>query len=301
MNQNLPLVSIIIPFYNHNVFIQKTLDSILEDTYPNKEIIIINDGSTDPDDGNIVLWIQHNSDKVPVKYIKRGNKGLTKTLNELVQLSNGKYILPCASDDYLMNNTLKERVKILEQLESENKLVLVSDNIVVDNNNKLLFDSNLFDLRRVDAEKLYTDDGLKFAIINQWSFAGPSWIANKKLFTEYNLQFDENFIVEDWDFYLRISANNYAYFYNQKVSAYRWNPKQNNNSEAFNKRIKEDLCKTALKNSELFEEPYKQMLLDRSQIEEKNIKDIIKHINPIRWLSKRTKVIRYKFKRYLKA
>jgi alpha-1,3-rhamnosyltransferase len=75
---NFPLVSVLIPFYNHNRFIKKTLDSILEDSYPNKEIIIINDGSTDPDDSNITAWIEDNSESIPVSYSKRENRGVTK-------------------------------------------------------------------------------------------------------------------------------------------------------------------------------------------------------------------------------
>ena len=46
---NKPLVSFLIPYYNHKQYVDQTLESILNDTYPNKEIIIINDGSTDTD------------------------------------------------------------------------------------------------------------------------------------------------------------------------------------------------------------------------------------------------------------
>jgi len=46
---NKPLVSFLIPYFNHKQYISLTLDSILNDTYPNKEIVIINDGSTDTD------------------------------------------------------------------------------------------------------------------------------------------------------------------------------------------------------------------------------------------------------------
>ena len=298
----MPLVSIIIPFYNHNRFISKTLDSILEDTYPNKEIIIINDGSSNPDDSNIVQWIDNFQQKIQIRYLKRENKGLTKTLNELVHLSNGKYIVTCASDDYFINNTITKRVELLEQVESKNKLILISDNTVVDDNNKIIFNSNLFELRRVDIEKLSTDDGLKFSIIKQWSFAGASWIANRKLFDECNLYFDENLLVEDWDFFLRIVANNYALFYNEKVSAYRWTPKKHNKNDTFTKKFKNDLRQTALKNSELFDEPYKQWLLDYYNTKEKKgVKYWIKCIDPIHWITTRSKPLRYKLKRYLKA
>ena len=296
-----PLVSVIIAFYNHNQFIKKTLDSIIEDSYPNKEIVIINDGSTDPNDSNITQWIKDHKNLIKINYIKRENKGLTKTLNELVKISRGKYLLICASDDYLINNTVSKRVELLEEVEAKNKLILISDNIVVDNNDTLLFESNLFEFRRTNIEKLSSDDGLKYSIIKQWSFAGPSWIANRKLFDEHNLYFDENLLVEDWDFFLRIIAKNYALFYNEKVSAYRWEVNKSYSNDSAVKRIQNDLRQTALKNSQIFEEPYKQMLLDYCKEEEKSIKDYIKYIDPIRWFRTRTKPIRYRLKRYFKS
>lgn len=175
-----PLVSVIIPFYNHNHFIKQTLDSILEDSYPNKEIIIINDGSTNPDDTNIQKWIQKHKN-ANIQYIKRENKGVTKTLNELINLAKGDFILPCASDDYLINNTITDRVNLLLKL-YPNKLILISDNIVIDDRGKEIYSSNLFEYRKTDKELYFNDDGLKDIIINQWSFAGASWIAHKDLF-----------------------------------------------------------------------------------------------------------------------
>lgn len=294
---NYPLVSVLIPFYNHNRFIKKTLDSIKEDSYPNKEVIIIDDGSSQKNDSNIVNWINKYKKEIVVKYIKRENKGLTKTLNELIKISKGKYLLPCASDDYLVNNTLLDRVELLEKIESKNKLILISDNIVVDDNDKLLFASNLFEFRHTDRKKLFSDDGLKYSVIKQWSFAGPSWIANRKIFDVYNLYFDENLIVEDWDFFLRVIANNYALYYDQKVSAYRWH--ESNSCKTNGARIHHDLKKTALKNSNLFEEPYREMLKDFSEKQTKVQKYVwIKKIDPFRLIVKITKRYRYKIKNY---
>lgn len=302
MNTNdYPLVSVIIPFYNHNKYIKRTLDSIIEDLYPNKEIIIINDGSSDPDDSNITAWIEEYDESLPVKYIKRENHGVTKTMNELIDLSNGKYILPCSSDDYFVNNTITKRVELLEQVESKNKLILISDNIVVDERNNVLFDSNLFELRHVDSEKLSSDDGLKFSIIHQWAFAGPSWIANKKLFDEYNLYFDENLLVEDWDFFLRVVASEFALFYDEKVSAYRLHNNNTCRNNSLQKRMLEDFKNVALKNSKYFDEPFKSDLLNHAQNYEKQIKNYWKkNLNPFKWFRIKTKTIRYAIKNKFK-
>jgi len=214
---NLPLVSIIIPFYNHNHFIKQTLDSIVADTYENKEIIIINDGSPNPDDSNIVNWISEHKD-VSINYIKRENRGVSKTLNELIRLSTGKYIVVCASDDYLINNTIANRVKVLE--DTTDKLLLISDNIVVDDNGNKIYNSNIFEYRKGKLDGYLDNDKLKKTIITKWALAGACYIADRKIFDNVGF-YNEEIIIEDWDFFLRVVASDLALFYSEKVSAYR--------------------------------------------------------------------------------
>jgi len=266
---NFPLISVIIPFYNHNHFIKKTLDSILEDTYSNKEIIIINDGSSNPDDSNIINWIEQHKDDVSVQYIKRENRGLTKTLNELIRLSNGKYIVVCASDDYLINNTIKQRVNVLET--TPDTLVLISDNIVVDNDGNQLYDSNLFSYRTGIKQNYLDRNRLKKTIIKNWGLAGPCFIANKKVYTILG-NYDETLMVEDWDFFLRAVAHNYISFFDEKVSAYRLH---NNTFSDTSKKTKmlQDLAHTAKKNIKEFQSPYfKYLLLKQYKFIRKHIK-----------------------------
>ena len=65
-----PLISILIPYYNHNRYVASTLNSILEDPYPNKEIVVINDGSTESDSSDLLNWIDNNSHKMKIIYNK---------------------------------------------------------------------------------------------------------------------------------------------------------------------------------------------------------------------------------------
>jgi len=266
-----PLVSIIIPFYNHKKYIQQTLSSIIEDTYPNKEIIIINDGSSDPDDSDIVQWIKEHPN-VKIKYKKRENNGLTRTLNELVNLSDGKYIVICASDDYLINNTLTIRINILEN--SPNKMLLISDNIVVDDDDQLISNSNLFEMRKQKINSYNNDFGVKKMIVKRWSLAGPSWIAKKELFAIIG-KFDENLIVEDWDFMLKVVSKNLAQFYpDLKVSAYRLHPKNTISNPDKQIRMWEDLYYTAKKHIKSFKNPYFKYLMWKNS--RKNLKKLNK-------------------------
>ena len=116
-NNEKPLVSVVIPCYNHEKFVQDCIQSVIDQTYENIELIIIDDGSKD----NSVKVIQELADKYGFTFIHRPNKGLSATLNEGIRLSKGKYFSAIASDDILF----------LEKIEKlkEYKTVLI-DNVV---------------------------------------------------------------------------------------------------------------------------------------------------------------------------
>jgi len=268
-----PLVSFAIPFYNHNHFITHTLDSIFEDSYPNKEIIIKNDGSSNPDDSNSTKWIEKHSEQISIEYISRENKGVTKTLNELITLTHGKYIVLVASDDYLINNTVSDRVALLES--RPDKLMLVSDAIVVDDNNIKTYDSAMFEQRGSPKENYFSDKDLKKEIIKRWSVVGPTWFISKKLFDVVG-NFDEEIIIEDWDFYLRVVAKDLLLFYDNKVAAYRWHEDNTSKDPKSEYARTADLARTAHQNIMNFSFPYNYYLWRRYRSWNKKLKKIPK-------------------------
>ena len=100
-----PLVSILIPLYNHEKFVIDCLDSIKNEGYPSLEIIIVDDGSTD--DSLIIAsnWLKSNDKHfINSRIHSQENQGVVKTLNALISLSRGEYCLPIASDDILIPN-----------------------------------------------------------------------------------------------------------------------------------------------------------------------------------------------------
>ena len=255
---NEPLVSFLIPYFNHKQYVGQTLDSILSDTYPNKEVIIINDGSTDTDISVINDWISINSKTLPIKFISRENKGITKTFNELATASKGKYIVFCASDDYLINNTIRDRVSILEK--NQEKMVLIADTTVIDGNSETIHKSSIEDwlpYKRSNKENYFSDEGLAYEIINRWTLPGPCSMMNKKLFIESG-GYDETLFLEDWDFYLRAAAHKSIIYYDQKVAAYRIHGKNLSSKSKF--KLTYSLYLSAKKNYSLFSNPYKKQL-----------------------------------------
>ncbi len=259
MNTNdFPLVSILIPYYNHNHFIRQTLDSIIGDTYPNKEILIINDGSSDPDDSNIIKWIEQYRNKISVTYIKRENLGVTRTINELIDLAQGKYIVLIASDDFLINNTILKRVQLLEK--NPHKMVVISDNQVVDDDGKVLYQSNLFELREGKKKNYFFPFGIKREFIKRWGLAGPCFMVNKKVYDIIG-KYNQELIVEDWDFFLRAAAKNLIIFYDQPVSAYRLHGNNTITNKSKSRQMAYDLAQTAKNNIKNFDSWYFKFLL----------------------------------------
>ncbi|WP_083829471.1 glycosyltransferase family A protein [Oceanimonas sp. GK1] len=101
MNNN-PLVSVVIPCYNHAQFVQESIQSVIDQDYENIELIIIDDGSKD----NSVEVIQEMIPACEERFKRfefrhRPNKGLCATLNEGIGLAAGDIIGFCSSDDIL--------------------------------------------------------------------------------------------------------------------------------------------------------------------------------------------------------
>lgn len=107
-----PLVSVVIPAYNHEDYVEKAIESVMNQTYPHVELIVINDGSIDETDQSIVRSRTRFNDQFA--YVSRANRGLIATLNEGLALCSGKYIQTLASDDCLLPDKIEQQVAFLE-------------------------------------------------------------------------------------------------------------------------------------------------------------------------------------------
>lgn len=124
-----PLVSILIPTYNGEDFLSKAIQSALDQTYSNLEIIISDDGSTD----RTVKIAESFKDNcsIPYRIITHSNYGLVKNLNFSIQQAQGKYIKFIFQDDWLEPNCIKEMVNLAEQ-DSEIGLVFSPRQVLID-------------------------------------------------------------------------------------------------------------------------------------------------------------------------
>lgn len=101
------LVSIILPVYNAERYIDKCITSLLEQTYQNFELLIVNDGSTDKSLDKLLYW-ESLDDRI--KVFNQDNHGLISTLNFLIAESKGKFIARMDADDFCSANRLERQV-----------------------------------------------------------------------------------------------------------------------------------------------------------------------------------------------
>lgn len=106
---NDPLVSVITPTYNRAYIIKNAIDSVMNQTYPNWELIVIDDGSTD----NTKEVVESYQDQ-RIRYYKQNNQGPAKARNRAGRLAKGKWIAYIDSDNELLPNYLDTMVKWLK-------------------------------------------------------------------------------------------------------------------------------------------------------------------------------------------
>lgn len=100
-----PIVSIIIPVYNVEAYIEECLNSVIQQTEKNLEIIVINDGSTD-NSLDVVKKVAATDQRI--KVLEQENQGLSITRNNGIEIANGEFIMFLDSDDFLDIHCVKK-------------------------------------------------------------------------------------------------------------------------------------------------------------------------------------------------
>jgi glycosyltransferase involved in cell wall biosynthesis len=104
-----PLVSIIIPSYNSGPYIAQAIDSLLDQSYKNIEIIVVNDGSTDNTENELKNYYKH------IKYIYQPNSGVSAARNRGFHESRGEYICFMDADDWYYPENIKIKTEFLNK------------------------------------------------------------------------------------------------------------------------------------------------------------------------------------------
>ncbi len=197
-----PLISVIIPVYNVEEYLAECLNSVINQTYKNLEIIAIDDGSTD---GSYKILKNYEQKEENIKVISQKNSGQSVARNLGLKLAKGKYIYFLDSDDYLSLNTFERLIKKME----ENSLDIIrfaAEPFVENFNFKV--NKGQYDYSHYFIEgKVYNRQ--EFLEINIKAFT-PSpvlFIIRKDILTKNNIEFKPGIIHEDELFTLIVFLN----------------------------------------------------------------------------------------------
>jgi alpha-1,3-rhamnosyltransferase len=108
-----PLVSVIMPAFNHELYIEEALQSIGDQTHQNIELIVVDDGSTDRTAEIIEAYIKKNSG-MNIRCLHKRNEGICRTLNKGLEMSTGDYVAFLASDDLWLPDRLAIQLDFME-------------------------------------------------------------------------------------------------------------------------------------------------------------------------------------------
>lgn len=257
-----PLVSIVIPCYNDVNYIEQCVNSALNQTYQNKEIIIIDDGSNEKTK-HILKTIEPKISKL----ISQDNQGQSKARNVGVSVAKGDYILVLDSDDYFEPMFLEKAINLF--LNNEDiKLITCYTKILYENNSNV---------------DLFKPKGGKIEAMLKNNIATGSAIYKKSNFIEaggYDVKMRKGF--EDWEFYIRLLSKGgevgvipeYLFFYRRK----------NNSTTTIANKNRYDLLRYIYtKNEAIFKEYFTEFVdfllkrIEREEIEKLKMKSTIEY------------------------
>ncbi len=219
-----PLVSIIVGSYNHSEFVRECLDSIKNQTYKNWELIVADDASNDNSVETIKNWLKENNISAKTNFHNE-NKGFATTLNECIEMTEGKYVNIIAADDYFHPQFLNKCVNSLENKEDHFGVVFSNCFIIKEDKSLINYHDNYdFYPNHVQFRK-------NLKITNP--IPALSTLIKRKVLIETGL-YDKSILIEDYDRWLRINENYFFDFLPEKLSYHR---KHGENISEIKKRI----------------------------------------------------------------
>lgn len=181
-------VSIIVPVYNAEKYLRECVNSLINQTYKNIEIILVNDGSSD----NSLKICKEYEEHTNLRVITQENQGVSAARNKGLETSTGEYVMFVDSDDYIESNMVEEMIK----------KVIKSDMVICEYNEK--YQNNIIPIKiRSDLNKIDAKEAILLTFDNA---GGYLWnkIFKKETIIKNNFKFDSNIhMLEDQLFVIK--------------------------------------------------------------------------------------------------
>ena len=184
-------VSIIISVYNSQKFLKECLDSAINQTFSDFEVIVVNDGSTD----NSLEILQSYSDKI--KIVSKTNGGTASAINSGIKIASGEWIKVLDSDDLLYPTALEILVSEASKLKDKKNTILYANFDTIDEDGNLIdhvTESNFNEISPFDFNVMLLDGKIS---------NGDTVLFHTSAFSEYGLFNEKLFRHEDYEVLLR--------------------------------------------------------------------------------------------------
>ena len=230
------LVSVLIPAYNHENFVQETINSIINQTYSNIELLIIDDGSQDSTWEKILdMQPQCKQRFVNTYFLTQKNSGTCITLNKMLKIAKGEYLYIIASDDIAKPQAIEKEINFLSQ--NPDYSLVVGNNEFIDNNSKICYwDRNKNTVYNKDkATYLTFADFLKenkpfdfssdefgtYHTLYTGNYIPNGYLIRKAIYEQIE-PFTPDAPLEDWFLMLQISKYSKMKYIDEVLFSYRW-------------------------------------------------------------------------------
>ena len=206
-----PLVSIIIPVYNGSDFLKEAIESALNQTYRNLEVIVVNDGSNDSDATENIALSYGNK----IKYFFKENGGVASALNLGIKMMQGDYFSWLSHDDLYYSDKIEKQINCLPKI-SDNKCIVLSGYTVF---------NNFKTLNYVNLNLKYFKSPKYFLTLNN-KVHGCTLLIPKIAFSECGLFNTDLLYTQDYDLWFRIADKFQFTYLNEILVKSRSHPKQ---------------------------------------------------------------------------
>lgn len=198
---NEPLITILIPAYNHEKYIGDMMESILAQDYNNIEVLFFDDCSPDKTFEVAKEYEQRLKEKCARVVFHRNepNLGICGNMNAILSEVTGELVKPSASDDFLMPHTFRDIARFFE--ENPDCDVMVSNAVMVADDGRFPADEVTGELFYKEPPVIDEDVAKKLYWGNFLCTPAMTW---KKTAYDAVGRYDENLVVDDWDMMLRI-------------------------------------------------------------------------------------------------
>lgn len=193
MKINLPKVTVVTVTYNAKAYLEQTLESVIEQDYPNIEYIIIDGASTD---GTINIIKQY--EKYLTYWISEPDRGIYDAMNKGIQAATGEWInFMNAGDSFAAKDVLKQIFQTNQEAD-----ILYSDSFIVDNNKKVL--------RRANVK------GLESLLLPEMPFIHQSSLIKRSIIINYLFRTDYS-LASDIDLFMKLYVKKYKFKYLKEI------------------------------------------------------------------------------------